>query len=120
MFASRKLDELAERKLQLHARITVRRMECVVAVSDLAQPIALVDRAWALWRQVSPLAKAVGIPLGLFFFKRLFARRKRIKAPPRRGRFMALLGMLPMLFRVVQGFRAAAAMGKSSATSPGR
>jgi len=110
MFADEQLAQLAERKLLVQTRITLRRMQCVVTAAELARPVALADRAWGLWRQFSPMLKAVGFPLGLFALRKVFGRPRRPAGEGKgKGWLGALLAALPIVLQVMQSFRAPAA-----------
>lgn len=107
MFADEQLAELAERKLRVQTRITLRRMECVVTAAELSRPVALADRAWELWRQFSPMLKVVGFPLGLFALRKVFGRPRRpLGVGQGKGWLRTLLATLPIVLQVMQSFRA--------------
>jgi hypothetical protein len=107
MFADEQLAELAERKLRVQTRITLRRLECVASAAELARPVALADRAWELWRQFSPMLKVVGFPLVLFALRKVFGRpRTPASAVKGKGWLRGLLAALPIVLQVMQSFRA--------------
>jgi len=114
MFADEQLVELAERKLRVQTRITLRRMECVATATELARPVALADRAWELWKQFSPMLKVVGFPLALFALRKIFGRPRR-PAGKDKGWLGTLLAAFPVVLQVMHSFRASAA----SAPAPG-
>lgn len=103
MYPAGELNELATRKALLRLRIATRRLECAQAASELARPLGWIDRAVAAWRRISPLTKAVGLPIAMFAAKKLFGRF---------GGIATAAGKLPGLFRhlpiVLQAFRAMA------------
>ena len=102
MLADRQLEQLANRKALLQARITVRRMECMLAGVQLARPLAFVDRITEGWKRLSPLVKYVGVPLGFM------AARKFTKASDggtSKGKLATLLGVLPVVYEAWKGFR---------------
>lgn len=74
MYPSGELRILAARKALLEARIAARRWQCAQHGVRLAQPIAWLDRACAQWQRISPLVKALGIPV-LFGVGRKMAKR---------------------------------------------
>jgi hypothetical protein len=102
------LTRLAERKLLLQARADVRRWECAAAAAELARPLAYVDHGYEAWRRISPIARALGLPLGLIA-TRLVQRRRGHRA--RSGRWATLLSAVPAVIRgikLVNSLRAAA------------
>lgn len=109
MLADEQLNQLAARKELLRARIGLRRLQTVVIAGELARPLALVDRGIALWRQISPLLKAVGIPLGLLGLKRWFGRSRAPVDGKEKGKgwIGVLLGALPILLEVFRAFSSA-------------
>lgn len=107
MFADEELVKLAERKLRVQTRITLRRLECVASAAELARPVAKADRAWELWRQFSPLLKVVGFPLALLTLRKVFGRSRRPSGAVKgKGWFRGLLAALPIGLQVMQLFRA--------------
>jgi hypothetical protein len=93
MYPAGELNALAARKELLRLRIAQHRYRCVESVTQLAQPVALVDRAMALWRRMPSIVKLIGVPLGLFFGR---------KVAPRVGGFSTLLRYAPMAMRVAR------------------
>jgi hypothetical protein len=65
MYSQRALTELAAHKAALRGRIARRRADCVLAAREMAEPLRWLDAAAARWRQVSPVLKAVALPLGI-------------------------------------------------------
>ncbi len=122
MYASEQLNELAQRKELLQARIALRRMQTVVIAADLARPLALVDRGLEIWRQFSPMLKMIGLPLSFLGLRGLFRRSRTPAEGGRRrsegkGWIGTLLGALPIVLQVYQAVtsaRSAAAAGPSS------
>jgi hypothetical protein len=107
MYPNRELARLAERKLLLQARITVRRLECVIAAQPLAQPLRVADHFVAGWREIFPLVKAIAIPLGVFaanWFSKS-GDKNRDGGGTGKGRLSALLAALPMLLEIWKNFR---------------
>lgn len=102
MYADRRLAELADRKLILQARIAVRRMECAVAATNLTPPVDFVDRMWLGWKQLSPIVKMIGVPIGFLTVRRLTGL---IRGGVGKGVFATILGALPMILEVVKAFR---------------
>ncbi len=108
MYPRGELDDLAARKVILQARIAVRRWECAQAAAELAQPVALVDRALELWARISPFVKLLAVPAGVMLAKLLRGRSRQ--GGGRGGKLAALLGLIPMVVRgyqFVQNLRAA-------------
>lgn len=99
MYPTAELDRLAARKTVLQARITVRRLECTLAVMELTRPLAAIDRAIATWHRISPFLKILGVPLGLLL-TRIVSRKRRGK-PTGKSRISALMAALPIIMRVV-------------------
>lgn len=102
MLANRQLNALADRKLLLQARITVHRLECVMAGTRLAQPLALVDRVWGHWRRLSPWVKFLGVPLGILGVRKM---TRASDGGTSKGKLAALLGLLPVAIEAWKGFR---------------
>lgn len=118
MYADEQLTLLAQRKELLRSRIALRRVQTVIVASDLARPLAVVDRAVDLWRQYSPLLKMIGIPLSFVGLRQLFRRSRVPSSGPKDGKgwIGALFGALPIIIQVYQAFssaRAGAAAGSS-------
>lgn len=98
MYAHRELIRLSVHKGILRRRIGRQRAECVGAVTRLAQPVAWLDRAIALWRRFAPFAPLAAVPLG-FLFKRA--------AAPRTSLLSLALRWGPALFGAVRTFAGA-------------
>lgn len=94
MYPSGELRILAARKALLEARIAARRWQCAQHSARLAQPIAWIDRAYTQWSRISPVVKALGVPL-LFGLGRRMAKR-------RGGMVSGVLRYAPL---VLQGWR---------------
>ena len=99
MYPGTELDRLAARKTVLQARITVRRLECTLAVMEIARPLTAIDRGLATWHRISPFLKILGVPLGLLL-TRIVARKRKGK-PAGKSTFAALMTALPIIMRVV-------------------
>jgi hypothetical protein len=95
MYPAGELDALAVRKNMLLLRIALHRQQCVVAGSRLAKPLAWADDIIARWRKISPIAKMVGLPLGL-----MLAR----KATKRLGGSLKLLRFAPLILQTARSF----------------
>jgi hypothetical protein len=109
MYPSGQLAELATRKAMLQARIAVRRWECAAAAVELARPVALLDRGIEMWRRVSPIAKILVVPAGLFVAQ-LLRRRGAASAPKKAGKMAAVMAAWPLVmqgWKMVQEIRAA-------------
>lgn len=112
MYPRRELSQLAERKAILLARIEVRRWETALAVSELARPIAMVDRGIEMWRKISPFVKLIGLPVGLLGMRKIFQ-----KVGP--GKWAKLLTFAPAIFRAARTvMRFRAEHQRASAPSP--
>lgn len=93
MYPAGELRRLAARKALLEARISVRRLQCMMHGAELARPINWIDRAWTQWKRISPLVKLVGVPVAIGLGQKM-ARRH--------GRLSGLLRFAPV---VLQGWR---------------
>jgi hypothetical protein len=94
MYPQGELRRLAVHKAALRRRITHRRAECVAASVRLAQPVAWLDRALALWRRLSPIALVAAVPLG-FLIKRTVS--------PRIKMIGSIMKWAPIVFGAVRG-----------------
>jgi hypothetical protein len=101
MYPSGELTELAARKSILQARIAVRRWECAAAATELARPLAIVDRAVNAWHRIAPFLKLLAIPGGLLFARALKGRAvgRKTKKP---GKLAAIMAALPLVMRVAK------------------
>ena len=99
MYPHGELNRLAARKTLLQARIAVRRLECTLAVVEIARPFAWIDRALQTWHRVSPMLKMLGVPLGLLVTRILV--RKREGKTAGRSKFAAVMAALPIIMRLV-------------------
>jgi hypothetical protein len=86
---------MAARKALLLTRIAARRDACVTAAAELAQPLGWLDQIVARWRGISPLFKMVGVPVGLFFGRKLFRGLGR-------GRWVVVGMLLRLILRAVR------------------
>ena len=89
MYPQRALTGLAARKAALQCDIMLSRAHCAGATARIAQPLAWLDRALALWRQLSPLA-----PLACLALRGLAMRR----ASPRARFTRSVLRWSPIVF----------------------
>ena len=103
MYPSGELTRLATRKTLLQARIAIRRWECAAAASELARPIALVDRGLDLWKRFAPFIKLLGVPATLLVLKK-FRRgpSAQSKAKHKRSKIGALFSALPVILRGIR------------------
>ena len=99
MYPNGELNRLAARKTLLQARIAVRRLECTLAVAEIARPFAWIDHLLQTWHRVSPMLKALGVPLALLITRIL--TRKRKGKPTGKSKFAALMTALPIIMRFV-------------------
>lgn len=76
MYPQRELIRLAAYKAALRRDIALRRICCAAAASRLAQPVAWLDRMWAILRQLSPVALFAAVPLGVLVQRTVFPRMK--------------------------------------------
>lgn len=93
MYPAGELRRLAARKALLEARISMRRLQCMVHGAELARPIGWIDRAWTHWKKISPFVKMIGVPLALGVGR---------KVARRHGKISGLIRYLPI---VLQGWR---------------
>jgi hypothetical protein len=96
MYPTAELSRLAAHKAVLRRRIAAQRRDCAAAASVLARPVAWLDRAITLGRQLLPLARTVLGALGLAWAW----RRQRASGPSSGRRWLPLLlGALQLLAR---------------------
>ncbi len=95
MYPDGELNRLAAHKSALRLRIGARRVECGIAAAGVERPLRWIDRAVALWRQISPMAKLAAIPLTLLLKRTLF---------PRTGLLGSLLRWAPAIFSAGRAF----------------
>jgi hypothetical protein len=120
MYPHGELERLKTRKRILQARIDVRRWECVVAATELARPVAMVDRGMTMWHRVAPFAKLLAIPAGIMFTRQMAKGRSPRTAAAKSGKVAAILGALPIIIRVARlvGNVHAAHVARTNATPP--
>jgi hypothetical protein len=97
MYPNGELSLLAAQKEVLRRRIQIRRAECAIAAEEAARPLQWLDRAVAVWRKITPMAKVASLPLA-FLLKRTLFRRAKVLG--------TLLRWGPLAFKV---FRSASA-----------
>ncbi len=98
MYPQGELDLIASRKARLERKIARQRVECAEAVATVVQPLELIDRVRAQWRNFSPLVKFITLPLGLL------AKRS---ASPWIRMFGTVLRWGPLAMSVVRGVNGA-------------
>jgi hypothetical protein len=98
MDPQRELALVAARKRALRERIAHRRRLVAKEFIRVEKPLAWLDRAVALWREIPTVAKLAVVPLGLVLIKKIFFRHKKMLAP--------LLRWAPTIFKAVQGMKA--------------
>src|SRR4051812_14439437 len=76
MYPTTELNELGTRKVVLRQRIALRRWQVAIDARRAAQPLVLIDRAYAQWRRISPVAKVAAVPLLLLLKKSIFPRAR--------------------------------------------
>lgn len=103
MYPQRELNRLAVYKVWLRRGIALRRTECMVAATRVAQPFAWLDRMVALWRKVPPLAKVVTLPLAVLAARVVFPRLKILGSLLRWG---------PLAYGVVRQFGGGGSSGR--------
>jgi hypothetical protein len=95
MYPHEELTRLAAHKLTLQRELGVCRAQCARAAARVVQPLHMLDRLMAIWRQLSPFAPLVAVPLG-FAIKRTVFRRWKLAgtvmrwAPPIIGLFRGI------------------------------
>ena len=102
------MNRLEARKALLRLRIAERRLACAEAGAELAEPIALIDRGWLLWKRISPFVKALGVPAAMLLGKKLFRRGTKVASWAR------FLPLALQAFRFVVPKRPAAAPASAS------
>jgi hypothetical protein len=90
------LTALAASKAALRQRITRHREECARAAGRIAQPLQWLDSVADRWRHLSPLLKAVALPLGVLLNRAV---------APRPGVISTLLRWGPLALGAVRGLR---------------
>lgn len=98
MYPQSELNRLAAHKLVVRRRIAVRRVDCTVAATEAIRPLEWMDRAIALVRQLSPLARFAAVPLGFLLQRTLFPRKKLLGS---------MLRWAPLVIGAVRGIGAA-------------
>lgn len=96
MYPQPELKRGVAHKAAVRRRIARQRAECVVALTQAARPLALVDRMATLWRQLAPYA---GLAAVAFSFRR---KRGASRHP---GWVGSLLRWGPILSGVLRLFR---------------
>ncbi len=77
MHPDRELTRLAAHKAARRRDIALHRAQCAGAAARALQPVAWLDHKLVLWRQLSPIAKFVAVPLGMLL-KRSSSPRPRM------------------------------------------
>ncbi len=96
MYPQPELSRGVAHKAAVRRRIARKRAECVVAMTQAARPLALVDRMVTLWRQLAPYAGLAAVALSF--------RRKRT-ASRHAGWLRSLLRWGPVLSGALRLFR---------------
>ena len=95
MYPTRDLNTLITVKTALRRRIAHRRQDCARQADRVLRPLHWIDRTYAQWRRLAPLAFFAAGPVGLWLTKTLGRRHKLA------GR---LIRWAPVIWRVIQGF----------------
>jgi hypothetical protein len=98
MFPHEELTRLAAQKIALRREIALCRVQCTHAAARVAQPLEIVDRALAIWRKLSPIARIAAVPLG-FIFKRILVRRTKVAG--------SLMSWAPLVTGMIRGMASA-------------
>ena len=85
MYPDRELIGLALHRKILRRRIARRRSECIAAATQLARPIAWLDRVVAFWRKLSPIAQIALPSLGALAARKIFSGHKILNLALRWG-----------------------------------
>lgn len=101
MYPSGQLKELAVRKAVLQQRIAVQRARCVLEAAQILPPLQLADELILKFQRMSPLLRAVGLPLGAWLGRRLLQRKSAADHKFRWGD--ALVGAVRSLAAVRNG-----------------
>lgn len=99
MYPAGELKRLALRKTLLEARIAARRWQCIEHGDVLVEPVVAIDSLVERWRRIAPLTKAVGLPVGLWIFRRLIRRFRRM------SQYAHLVPVVFQTARAVAGWR---------------
>lgn len=97
MYPQSELDRLAAHKVGLRRSIALRRADCAVAAAEVIRPLEWLDRAIAMVRRMTPLARFAALPVGLFVQRLLFPRKKI---------FGSILRWAPLIVGAVRGIGA--------------
>lgn len=103
MYPRRELNRLAVYKVWLRRGIALRRTECTVAATRIAQPFAWLDRMLVLWRKVPTLAKVAAVPLVVLAARVVMPRLKILGSLLRWG---------PLAYGVVRKFGGGGSSGR--------
>jgi hypothetical protein len=95
MYPAGELNTLAARKALVRSRIAVHRHQCASNAATLLRPVEWIDHAVGRWRQFAPIAKLLGVPLGLLAGRMLMRRA---------GKWGKLFKFAPLVFRTAQMF----------------
>lgn len=95
MYPRRELEQLATYKVWLRRGIARHRTDCAVAAARIARPMAWLDRMFAFWRQLSPVARVAALPLGVLATRTIFPKAKFLGSLLRWG---------PLVYGVVRQF----------------
>jgi hypothetical protein len=96
MYPQRDLIRLEAYKAALVRDIALSRAQCAGAATRVAQPLELLDRILAVWRQLKPLTYFAVAPLGLILVRTIFPKHKTLGLLLRWG---------PLLFAASRGIR---------------
>lgn len=93
MYPQVELSRLADTREALCLRIARNRQRCTAAMTEVAAPLAWIDRMLAMWRKISTPVLLAALPLG-FLLKRVVSPKRRILG--------TLMRWGPLLFGVVR------------------
>ncbi|MEN9840458.1 MAG: hypothetical protein RL376_258 [Verrucomicrobiota bacterium] len=80
MYPRQSLIRLAAHKAELRRKIALQRAECVATAHEVARPLAWVDHAFTVVRELPPLARAGLAVMGLWVRRTALERLSHLSA----------------------------------------
>jgi hypothetical protein len=96
MYPQPELSRGVARKAAVRRSIALRRMQCVMAATQAAQPLALFERMVTVWRQLAPFAGVAAVAFGF---------RRTQGGSPHRGFISTLLRWGPIVAGLLRLYR---------------
>jgi hypothetical protein len=79
MYPEQDLIRIAGHKAALRHNISLNRARILDATARVSKPVALVDRAWAFWKDLSPIVQIAAVPVGVAATRALFPRLRILR-----------------------------------------